>query len=105
MVTVVSNTLSHTGNLLRVDRMCSHHIHQKLHLCEVMDMLISLIVVNIAQSNYQIVFVLSVWASQVAPVVKNSPANARNIRDVGKTHLSSMFPQRGKNWRKWTLSS
>lgn len=49
MVTVVSNTLSHTGNLLRVDRTCSHHIHQKLLLCEVMDMLMSLIAVVISQ--------------------------------------------------------
>ena len=49
MKTALNNTLLHTGNLLRVDLTCSHHIHKTLHLCEVMDMLISLIAVVISQ--------------------------------------------------------
>lgn len=48
-VTVVNNSPLHTGNLLRVDLTCSYHIHKKLHLCEVMDMLIRLIAVVISQ--------------------------------------------------------
>ena len=34
------------------------------------------------------------WASQVAPVVKNPPANAGDIRDVGSIPGSGRFPWR-----------
>ena len=38
-----------------------------------------------------------VWASQVAPVVKNLPANAgvRDVRDEGSIPGSGRFPGRG----------
>ena len=33
-------------------------------------------------------FLLFIWASQVALVVKNPPANAGDVRDTGSTHGS-----------------
>ena len=38
--------------------------------------------VSVLTSNFS-EFMLYLWASQVALVVKNPPANAGNIRDVG----------------------
>ena len=35
------------------------------------------------------------WASQVALVVKNLPANARDIRNAGSTPGSGRFPEGG----------
>ena len=40
---------------------------------------------------------MSIWASQVALVVKNLPANAADIGDVGLIPGSSRFPRKGND--------
>ena len=40
---------------------------------------------------------MSIWASQVALVVKNLPANAVDTGDVGLIPGSSRFPRRGND--------
>lgn len=47
-MTIVSNTILYTGNLLRVDFRCFHLRHKKVLTCEEVDMLVSLIVVIIS---------------------------------------------------------
>ena len=37
----------------------------------------------------------NLWASQVAPVIKNLPPNARDIRDEGLIPGSGRFPGKG----------
>ena len=39
----------------------------------------------------------SIWASQVAPVVKKLPANAGDIRDMGSIPGSGRYPGGGKS--------
>ena len=38
---------------------------------------------------------INIWVSQVAPVVKNLPADARDIRDTGSIPGSGRFPSGG----------
>ena len=41
------------------------------------------------------------WASQVAPVVKNPPANIGDVRDVGSIPGSGRFPWR-RAWKPYS---